>query len=83
MTTQRNPIEVIDNIIAKLPENYDTSLVSHLKRIQEDSFYRPPERQHETWYELAVTLQNSLPFPPTENWQKEIYFIVTTQKYEG
>lgn len=81
MTTTRNPVEVIENVIKKLPVTMG-ALIKDLKKIQDDSFYRPPEGQVDTWYDLMQTLNAAMPWPPVEDWQKDIYFIVTTKKYE-
>lgn len=80
-TTERNPIEVIDNIIKQIPSE-NKVLIAALKRVQYDASYRPPEGQYDTWCDLAAVLNTELPFPPVENWHKEVYQIVTCKKWE-
>lgn len=74
----RNPVEVIDTVLAKLPEGYP-ALRARLEKIKSNSRYRAPELegQRDTWIEVGNALNENLPFPPKEDWQKDIFRIIT------
>jgi hypothetical protein len=79
--TNRNPVDVIDAVLMKLPGSF--SHVAHLlEKVRSDSTYRPPEAQGETWYAFCHVLNSELPFPPVEEWQKDVYRIVTGKELD-
>lgn len=74
--TERNATEVIDSVLALLPESM-VSLKKYLLVVKDSAGYVPPDENHLVWYSICSVLNHELPIPPVEDWQKEIYRIVT------
>jgi hypothetical protein len=77
--TERNPVEVIDQILGQVPKAL-TALRGKLEKIKDNSCYRPPEFQTPTWEELKQLLNLMLPIPPQTEWEKQIYRIVVMKE---
>lgn len=76
MSTNRNPVEVITEIIAHVPTRL-VWLISVLKKLREDASWRAPEAQYPTWLDLKDILDTAIGAPPHPPWHGEIYRIVT------
>ena len=75
---ERKIQDVIDAVIAELPEGYD-DLKNRFAAIKESASYCPPEGMYQWWIKFSTILNSVIEFPPIINWQKNIYKIVTTK----
>lgn len=65
---------VIDQILAEIPEGYDSNLVNDLKRVRDKTLYKAPEQMPEYFKTVSVMLAHYLGEPDTE-WKKKIVRI--------
>lgn len=76
MSSSRDPVAVINAILAKVPAGFG-SVARRLENVREASAYRPPDGQWPTWRDISDVLNSELPFPPVDDWQKDVFRIVT------
>jgi hypothetical protein len=84
MTTEtlpRNFADICNRILARIPSGpLWESLRFRVGKVLEDSSFTPPELRSRDWYKLSVVLSSTLPDPPTELWQRQVYAIVRNEE---
>ena len=75
MSNERNPVAVIDQVLEVLPST-ETGLRALLLQIKDRARYIPPEDMHGIWVILANTLNGALPWPPKEEWHRQVHAIM-------
>ena len=76
---RRTPDVVIDQMLVHIPASMG-ELIDELNRVKETACYTAPECWGEIWSMMAYALQKVLPYPPKEDWQKEVYKIITQKE---
>jgi hypothetical protein len=76
----RNLLDVINGVIKLLPDNSLHKLRAELLDIMEDIRYIAPENIYLCWFNFSVALTRYLKYPPTENFEREIYRLVTLEE---
>ena len=76
---ERDPCEVIKAVLEKVPVE-ETDLRACLNKVLQDAAYLAPEDAQVVWVWMGHILNAALPMPPKEEWQKEIYRIVTMKE---
>ncbi len=71
----RDIIEVIDKIIAAIPETEEV-LIRSINSVRKSAMYCPPEGMVLMWKKLCWTLSNQMPEPPELDWEKKISSII-------
>lgn len=76
----RNIIDIIDRILAEIPEGFDAknTLTTDLIKIRKDALYRAPEQQSQDWNRLSEMLNFYLPRPI---WKQNIADIFEGREY--
>ena len=69
--SERNIVEVIDQVLAIVPENYET-LHRQLKSISYSAGYTPPEGMRDRWYDASIALQDALGSDLKLLWVQEV-----------
>ena len=79
---ERDIVEIIDQIILKIPKTGYERLISRLSSFKSSALYSPPESMHYWWDTLSITLNSELNYPPITEWQKEVYKIITMKDFK-
>lgn len=77
---RRNCVQVIDQIIDKIPSHYYSTLEKALIDAREFAGWRPPEETVQ-WKNLQEVLLKFI-YPPTTDWHYEIWSIFSTVPVE-
>lgn len=80
MIRMRNAYEVIKQIKEKVPKNIEYDL-DWLEDIISSARYQPPESQW-IWNEISNFVNDLIPYPPKEQWHKDIVKILTGKDYD-
>lgn len=75
MNNARNPVDVIDQVLAVLPLS-EPELRTYLLKLKDSVGYVPPEHLHGVWVAIANVLNGALPWPPKEEWHKQAHAIM-------
>jgi len=75
MSNGRNPVDVIDQVLEVLPPT-ETELRIRLLKLKDNAGYVPPEHMRGIWIAIANTLNAALPWPPKEEWHRQVHAIV-------
>jgi hypothetical protein len=73
----RNIVEVIDQMILKIPST-EVNLIKGLNKIKNSANYTAPELMQGRWYQVSSALSQSFK-PPEEDWQFEVLSIFSTK----
>jgi hypothetical protein len=76
---ERDPVEVIAAVLKQVPQEL-TNLRAEIERLAENSAYFPPEYKWPIWVKLRNLLNVVLSWPPSTEWEKEIYRIVVQKE---
>lgn len=77
----RNVVEIINKIIGHIPTDNNEVLIQRLILLSYDDSYRAPELKYMSWDDLAYELNHHIGMPK-EDWQFEVYSILTTKSIE-
>lgn len=78
----RNVAEVIDQVLGIVPEA-EQELRSRLEALRTSAKYKAPELMGDIWNGAAHLLNDSLPFPPQEEWQWKVASTFANQELEA
>ena len=67
----RDLTRIIGEIIVELPEGHD-HIISLLKSVLSSAIYSSPELMGFRWMQVSNILNDYIPYPPEEEWQKNI-----------
>jgi hypothetical protein len=81
MPKARNPVTVINAILAQLPAEECDGIRKDLE-ILRDAAYHPPEYQRtpSVWEQIVDVLESTLSMPPVHEWEKAIDNIMKGRK---
>jgi hypothetical protein len=68
---QRSIITVIDKMLMHIPAEQE-SLIRQLTSIRTSALYAAPEIQGNFWQRTSFCLNQCLPYPPQEDWQRKV-----------
>lgn len=74
----RNILEVLDKVVAVIPVS-EKAVRQRLASVKNTAMYTPPECIVGVWRMAAAVLTSELPWPPKEEWQKDVHAIFSDQ----
>ena len=79
---ERNVVDVIDQVLGIVPEA-EKELRGRLEDLRRNAKYKAPEVMRDIWSGMGHLLNDSLPFPPKEEWQWKVAATFANQELEA
>lgn len=77
--TDRSIQDVIDAMVAVIPAD-KSDFLQRLQWIKNDAGFKAPELMRVSWEHLANAVNEFIPYPPVEDWQKQVVSILAGEE---